>query len=144
MKVCQLGLLVMAMMGTSQAQAADGRPSDATLTAMGLSDLHVMTDREGLTVRGLGFHGASAYGQSFAVVSTLFGSAGSFNGYQASGKHKASGENFSFAGVEIKTGGSHGGYGKKSKSSYGGGHGGMKPRSIQINAFAGGSSTGHR
>src|SRR3989304_5703758 len=98
MKVCQLTLLVVALffgtlLGASQALAAGGLPSDATLAAMGLSELRVMTDGEGLAVRGLGFNGANAYGQSFAVVSTLYGSAGSFNGYNASGKYKASGEN---------------------------------------------------
>jgi hypothetical protein len=149
MKVCQLGLLVVALAVASQAVAADGQPSDATLAAMGLSDLRVMTDSEGLAVRGMGFGGAWAYGQSFAAVSTKFGSAASKNGYSAEGKYKAGGENYSFAGVEVKQGGNHGG-GDYGHSSQGGGcnscggHGGSKPQSFSINAFAGGSSIGYR
>jgi len=152
MKVCLLTLLVAALavgaqLGTSQALAAGGVPSDATLAAMGLADLHVLTDSEGLAVRGLGYSGfgASAFGKSWAVISTPHGSAGSFNGYNAVGNHQASGDNFSFAGVEFQ---SSGGYHGKSKGSYGGnkcnscgGYGGQ-PRSIGI--FSGGSSTGHR
>ncbi len=166
MKVCQLGLLVAALAAASQALAAEGVPSDATLAAMGLANLHVMSDSEGLAVRGLGFNGAWAHGQSFAVVMTPYGSSGSTNGYQAEGKNWASGDNFSFAGVEIKQyGGNHGGgdygnqgsYGNNSKGGYNnskggygggcnscGGYGGGKPQPITISAFAGGWSTGHR
>jgi hypothetical protein len=154
MKVCQLALLVAALvtgalLGASQALAAGGVPSDATLAAMGLADLRVMTDSEGLAVRGLGYSGfgASAFGKSWAVISTPYGSAGSFNGYNAVGNHQASGDNFSFAGVEFQSSGGHGNKNSnKSKGGYGGqpksgGHG-SQPRSIAI--FSGGSSTGHR
>jgi hypothetical protein len=150
MKVFQLSLLVVALfvgalMGAAQALAASGRPSDATLAAMGLADLRVMTDSEGLAVRGLGYNGASAYGKSFAVVASHGAIAGSTNGYKASGKYKASGHNISFAKVEVETesdhgGGNNGGYGN---NSYGGGHGG-KPQSFEIKAIAGGSSSGYR
>ncbi len=150
MKVCQLGLLVVALAAASQAVAADGQPSDATLAAMGLSDLRVMTDSEGLAVRGMGFGGAWAYGQSFAAVSTKFGSAASKNGYSAEGKYKAGGENSSYAGVEVKQGRRQPRRRRLRNSSQGGGcnscggHGGSKPQSFSINAFAGGSSIGYR
>jgi hypothetical protein len=151
MKICPLALLVAALAASSQAVAADGRPSNATLAAMGLENLHVMSDSEGLAVRGLGFSGAKAYGQSFAVVMTPYGSSGSTNGYNAIGKNKASGENFSFAGVEIKQYGGHdngGGYGGGndygSRGSSCNSCGGGKPQSVSISAFAGGSSTGYR
>ncbi len=148
MKVFQLGLLVVALlvgapMGAAQALAASGRPSDATLAAMGLSDLRVMSDGEGLAVRGLGYNGASAYGKSFAVVASHGAIAGSTNSYKASGKYKASGHNLSFAEVEVEVeseGGHGGGHGKK---SYGGGHG-SQPKSFEIKAIAGGSSSGYR
>ena len=83
-------------------------PARRTLAAMGLSDLRVMSDSEGLAVRGLGWSGSSAYGQSFAVVSTKGAVAGSTNGYKSSGKKVAGGANFSFAAVEVSKGG-HGG-----------------------------------
>jgi hypothetical protein len=144
MKVCQLGLLVAALAGVSQAFAADGQPSGATLAAMGLSDLRVMSDHDGLAVRGMGFGGAWAYGQSFAAVSTKYGSSASTNGYSAEGKYQAGGENYSFAGVEVKkSGGSHGGNSCNSCGGYGG-NGGSKPKTWSIGAFAGGSSTGYR
>lgn len=147
MKVSQLTLLVAALVtGASQAIAAGGVPSDATLAAMGLSDLNVMTDSEGLAVRGLGYYGASAFGKSWAVISTPYGSAGSTNGYNAVGNHQASGDNFSFAGVEIQSSGNHNNS-NKSKGGKGGGCNscggyGNQPKSIAV--FSGGSSTGHR
>jgi hypothetical protein len=151
MKVCLLGLTVLALAGASQVWAANGRPSNETLSAMGLSDLKVMTDAEGLSVRGMGWYGASAAGKSFAVVSAYGAMAGSTNGYSAQGKYKASGENESYAGVEVKqSGGYGGGHGNNSYGSSGGGHGssgggyGGKPKSIAIQAYSGGSSTGHR
>jgi hypothetical protein len=140
MKVYQLALLTAAMMGASQALAAGGLPSDATLAAMGLADLHVMSDHDGLAVRGFGYHGgASARGFGWAVVSTPYASAGSVNSYDASGKNKAGGQNSSYAGVEIKSGGNK--YGGKKNSC---GSCGFKPQSSSITAFSGGSSFGFR
>jgi hypothetical protein len=154
MKVCKLSLLVAALLvgaltAASQALAAGGVPSDATLAAMGLTDLRVMTDSEGLAVRGLGYSGfgAAAFGKSWAVISTPHGSAGSFNGYNSVGNYQASGDNFSFAGVEFQQSGGHNN--KSSNKSKGGKSGGgcnscgySQPKSIGI--FSGGSSTGHR
>jgi hypothetical protein len=160
MKVCKLVLALAALVAASPTFAADGRPSNATLAAMGLADLNVISDDAGLAVRGFGFFGAKAYGQSFAVVATKGGAAGSNNGYFATGKKYASGDNFSYAKVEVTKSGGHKGGGKKGggnmggsygNQSYGGsggghgssgGHGGGK--SFSIGAFAGGSSTGYR
>lgn len=156
MKVCQLSLLIAALfvgalLGVSPACAAGGLPSDSTLAAMGLSDLRVMSDSEGLTVRGLGYNGASAAGKSFAVVSSHGATAGSTNSYNAKGNKFAAGANGSYAGVEVETGGGHnngGGYGSSSKGGHGGGHGNdcnvCQPQSIKIKAFSGGSSFGVR
>jgi len=143
MKVFQLSLLVVALASASQASAANGLPSQATLEAMGLSGLNVMTDSEGLAIRGLGYTGASAYGKSWANVSTHYASAGSVNGYNVKGKHLAGGRNESEAEVEIEFKKGHGGgYGdKKSKGGQDGGYG-SKPKSIEISVFAGGSSIG--
>jgi hypothetical protein len=151
MKVCQLCLVLVAMMGASQALAANDLPSQADLAAMGLSGIEVMTDSEALAVRGLGYNGASAYGHSFAFVSSQGSAAGSVNGYKAKGKHFAAGRNESEAELEIKVSGGHngGGYGGNSKSKKpkgghtGGGHCNVcspKPFSISIEASAGGSS----
>ncbi|MGD9632974.1 MAG: hypothetical protein AB7I57_24320, partial [Pirellulales bacterium] len=103
-------------------------------------------------VRGFGYSGANAYGQSFAVVATHGAAAGSTNGYDAKGKKKASGANLSFAGVEIKQGGGHGGGGDHGGGDYGplysqggGGYGGgndCKPKSVKVFAISGGSSYG--
>jgi len=138
MKVCQLGLLAAALVAVgmiSASQAAEGQPSGATLAAMGLSDLRVMSDSEGLAVRGLGWSGSSAYGQSFAVVATKGAVAGSTNGYKSSGKKVAGGANLSFAAVEVSKGG-HGGdcYDEC----------GHQPKSVKVKAIAGGSSIGFR
>jgi hypothetical protein len=147
MKVCQLCLVLVAMMGASQALAANGLPSQADLAAMGLSGIEVMTDSEALAVRGLGFNGTSAYGHSFAFVSSQGSSAGSVNGYKAKGKHFSAGRNESEAELEIEVSGGHnGGYGGNSKKKGGhssGGHCNVcspKPFSVSIEASAGGSS----
>jgi len=70
-------------------------------------------------------------------------SAGSQNGYKASGRHFAVGSNLSFAKIEIAKPGSHGpkggNWGSK-KNSHGGGHGGGKPQIRSIKAVAGGHS----
>jgi hypothetical protein len=132
-----VALFVGALLGAAQAQAAGGQPSDATLAAMGLSELRVMSDSEGLNIRGLGYNGASAYGQSFAVVSSHGATAGSTNGYNAKGKYVAAGHNNSYAGVEVETGGGHGG-GYCDPCSQ------PKPIKVKVKAFAGGSSSGYR
>lgn len=155
MKVCLLGLATLALVGASQVWADNGRPSNETLSAMGLADLQVMSDTEGLSVRGMGWYGASASGKSFAAVAAYGAMAGSTNSYNAKGKYKAGGDTESYAGVEVKQSGGHGG-GHNSYGS-GGGHGssgggygssgggyGGKPKSISIEAFSGGSSGAFR
>jgi hypothetical protein len=135
-------LLVVAM-GASQALAAGGLPSQATLSAMGLAELRVMSDSEGLAIRGLGYSGASAAGKSWASIAGYGAAAGSVNSYNAKGKYLAGGRNESEAELEIKVGDNHnnhgggGGYDNKSK----GGHN-SKPQSIKIEVSAGGSSIG--
>jgi hypothetical protein len=104
------------------AHAIDGQPSRSALQEMGLSGLVTMSDDEALAVRGLGFSSGSlaqASGNSFATINTPLGSAHSQNAYVASGKHSASGDNFSFAGVAVTTS-SH-----KPGRGDGGGYGGM-------------------
>lgn len=161
MKVRYLALVLAALAAAYPAFAAGGRPSDETLAAMGLAGLNVISDDAGLAVRGFGYNGASAYGQSFAVVSSKGAMAGSTNGYKASGKKKAAGANLSFAGVEVKkSGGHHGGdgsYGGQGNYGSGGGygsnggggshgsggsHGGYGGKPVKVFAIAGGSSYG--
>jgi hypothetical protein len=161
MKVRHFALVLAVLAVALPAFAAGGRPSDKTLSAMGLSGLNVISDEAGLAVRGFGYNGASAYGQSFAAVASHKGAAGSTNGYKASGKKKASGANLSFAGIEVKqsgghgSGGSHGGgggsyggqggYGGASSGgsgSSGGSYGGHGGKSVKVFAIAGGSSYG--
>ena len=148
MKVCQLGLLVVALLlgaalGASQALAAGGVPSQATLASMGLADLRVMTDSEGLAIRGFGFQGASAAGKSWASIAGYGASAGSTNSYNANGKNAASGHNVSYAALDIKDGGydGHGGGDYRNNSNCNPCN--SKPQSIKISVIAGGSSGGY-
>src|SRR5262245_43942117 len=73
---------LLAAAWNSAAFAANGLPSRATLNEMGLGGLQIMSDAEGLAVRG---QGAIAYGKSWAVVSAPGASAGSTNGYLSEG-----------------------------------------------------------
>ena len=131
----------IAMLVVSQSvRAEEGRPSQAALEQMGLGGLAVISDEEGMSVRGHGYnHGSThssvnVFGNSFATIQTPLGDAHSENGYAASGKHYASGKNGSWAGVKIVT--SHGtpGHGRP-------GHGGAATTVKSIKFFAGGYSS---
>ena len=136
---------LLAAAWNSSALAANGLPSRATLNEMGLGSLQIMSDTEGLSVRG---QGAIAYGKSWAVVSGPGASAGSTNGYLSQGSHSAEGENLSFAHVSVKSSGGHGNngghddYGKSNKGGSKGG--GSKPINLNLNAISGGSSFGSK
>jgi hypothetical protein len=147
------GAIALVAMICGSASAAD-RPGQAMLDAMGLSGLVVMDDAAAMNVRGFGYSGhkksskssARAYGNSWAKVSGHGAQAGSENGYDSKGKHFAAGANLSVAGIEIETGGGHGGppmNGAKSKGGKGGhgggGHGG-RPTVKSVKVFAGGGS----
>jgi hypothetical protein len=83
----------------SLATADDGRPSRQALEQMGLGSLAVLSDEEGLAVRGHGFQSsAMAFGNSFATFNGMGGGSHSQDAYAASGKHFAKGHSFSFAG----------------------------------------------
>ena len=135
----------------AQVQAEDGRPSRDTLAAMGLGSMAVMSDEEGLAIRGHGYKGGgssvSVFGSSFATINGgSQGGAHSENGYLASGKHKAGGSNSSYAGVVTVTKGGHksgGGYGKPTRNGNygGGGYGNIKVQTTVF--FAGGHSSGY-
>lgn len=119
MKVQTLGccgwmVMFTAVLATLSADARE--PSEEALSQMGLGGLVMMSDDEAMAVRGLGFKSmAKAWGQSWAQVTTKHGSAGSVNGYKAVGRKKASGENFSEAGFEIRFSGGKGGHGDKGR-----------------------------
>jgi hypothetical protein len=165
-----LGVMVSLIAGlTSASFAESGRPSRATLEAMGLGSLAVISDEAATEVRGMGYKGGGSYvrvtGSSFASINGPDGGSHSENSYFAEGKHDAKGSNSSYAGVtDIWIGGGKGkrghgnggmGGGKPrsnggdygSKKSYGGqpggGYGGGKP-SVKIHTrvyFSGGSSS---
>jgi hypothetical protein len=158
MKVQKLGWVAIGLvaMVCAPVSAAD-RPSQATLAAMGLSGMSVMSDVEALNIRGMGFSGhskkgkgkskssARAWGSSFARVSGHGAEAGSQNGYDSQGRHFAAGANLSFAGKLIVSGGGGGGggdWGGDAAVNGGGGHGGHggKPRVKAVVVFAGGGS----
>jgi hypothetical protein len=106
----------------TSAKAAEGISAD-TLSAMGLSGLKVMSDNEGLAVRGMGLtfdgcaqctrgpHAAAAFGNSFATMNLancpncvpIGGSSHSENGYISLGEYYAAGTNFSEAGASLTT-----------------------------------------
>ena len=131
MLACAIGMVAV---GGQVALAIDGQPSRSALAQMGLGGMTVISDNEALAVRGLGFSSGSlaqASGNSFATINTPFGSAHSENAYASQGKHKAGGDNFSFAGFAVTTShpkpgnGGNGGYGGMPGSGGNGGYGGM-------------------
>jgi hypothetical protein len=146
MKCFALACAVVAALG-SWSWAAEGL-NQQTLREMGLGDLAIMSDNEGLAVRGFGYSPVKAYGKSWASVSAKGASAGAENAYSSTGKHKAWGETNSKAGVIITIGGGHGGHGGHgggNNESYGGGGGHKGGGSTKaIIAFSGGSSSAGR
>jgi hypothetical protein len=104
----------------TSAKAAEGISAGA-MSDMGLSALTVMSDSDGLAVRGKGFQGcrscgprgkmapsSKAFGNSFATIQTAecencapSGGSHSENGYLAEGPYAASGENYSEAGATV-------------------------------------------
>lgn len=87
--------LVIALVFLCQALASaeEGLPSQATLKAMGLSDMQVMSDQEALAVRGQGAH---AWGDSYARIGTRADSAETNDNahYNARGKYYAAGGSY--------------------------------------------------
>lgn len=101
--VCAALVVVASMVST--VSAADAI-SKSTLASMGLGSMQVMSDNDGLAVRGLGYRGtyATVWGESTANYQGQT----STNGYEAGAKHKygpssAEGKNLSVAGtVKLK------------------------------------------
>lgn len=134
-----------ALAACHSASAHDGRPSAGALQQMGLGGMAVMSDDESMDVRGMGYgsgpsgySSAKASGNSFATINLgPLGGAHSENSYSSSGKNKAGGDNFSFAGVSISSTsnsgghkppkGGNGGYGNKPPMGGNGGYGGNGP-----------------
>lgn len=130
------------------AQAEQGAPNQATLRAMGLYGMTVLSDRDAMDVRGMGYHGKKSsskvvtFGASYAKVKSHGAEAGTVDGYYAEGKHYAKGVHGSVAGkvtVEV-SGGGHGGGGGGGYPTSSRNGGGGKPK-VTVKAtvvFAGG------
>lgn len=138
---------VFAMSGTTQAEM----PSQATLSAMGLSGIQAMSDSQAMGVRGMGYYApryddkkpsAVAYGHSYAQVSGYGGRASSTDGYRARGKHHARGRNESQARIVITKSGNGGGgdWSQPNNAKQGGGHQGGRPQKQALAVYAGGFS----
>jgi hypothetical protein len=138
-------LSVVSLVAFSPVIYAQGQPSKSDLQQMGLGGMTIVSDEEGMAVRGMGYgmgpsgySSAKASGNSFATINLGdLGGAHSENSYSASGKNKAGGDNFSFAGVSISSTtsngghkppkGGNGGYGNKPPMGGNGGYGGNGP-----------------
>ncbi len=137
MKRCLIVVLAASMLVAfvGVARAEHGMPSQATLRAMGLSGMQVMSDREAMGVRGMGYYSsrekpkAIAFGISYAKVSGHYGArAGTVDVFFAKGKHYAAGAHGSIAGkVIISFGGGGGGFGGGGGGFGGGGGPPMRP-----------------
>ena len=96
----------------SSAQADNGAIDSATLSAMGLSNVQLMSDAEAQEVRGMGYRPrpkkhksfALAFGVSYAHIGGGShgggGSAGTVDGFLAFGNHVAKGDHSSIASIE--------------------------------------------
>jgi len=98
-QVKRIGLMIALLAAfPALASAEDGRPSQATLRAMGLSGMQIMSDVEAAKIRGEGF--AVAGGISWAYIGHHGGKippAAAFDFHFAFGRHYAAGGNHSYA-----------------------------------------------
>jgi hypothetical protein len=139
-------LSVGALLALSPVVGAQGQPSKSDLQQMGLGGMTIVSDEEGMAVRGMGYgmgpsgySSAKASGNSFATINLGdLGGAHSENSYNASGKNKAGGDNFSFAGVSISETSGKGNGGKPPKGGNGG-YGGMGGNGSYGNKPSGGN-----
>lgn len=103
---------IMCLAGS--AQADNGAIDSATLSAMGLGDVQVMSESEAMEVRGMGYRGprprrsmALAFGISFAEIGTDGylggGDAGTLDGFLSYGNNYAAGEHISEAVLSKET-----------------------------------------
>jgi hypothetical protein len=90
-----LSIASVLVLSAAPAFAGQGQVSHQSLTKMGLSGMQLMSDDQGMQVRGLSI--AVAAGGSIATISGEGGHATSVNGYFAAGNHSADGNNVSFA-----------------------------------------------
>jgi hypothetical protein len=90
-----LSVAAVLVLSAAPAFAGQGQVSKNSLAKMGLSGMQVMSDAQGMSVRGTSV--AVVFGISHASISGEGGSASSTNGYFAAGHHSASGANVSFA-----------------------------------------------
>ena len=91
-------VLVAGLVGTAHA----GDVSKSTLNAMGFGNATIMSDADGMEIRGKGTS-ASVWGGSIANYNSYKGDNSSVNGYDAAASHRhgssfAKGSNLSFAG----------------------------------------------
>jgi hypothetical protein len=91
--------LMVALSGS--AMADNGAINSATLNAMGLAGIELMSDDAAMEIRGLGYkRGSLAFGISYATTGGRRGpSAGTLDGYLAHGKYMAMGDHYSEAGM---------------------------------------------
>ena len=112
-----LPALALAVVLSGSALADNGVVSDATLSDMGLAGIQVMSDSEGLAVRGMGFDAhlpelpdyvkpkgkkkpwSMAFGMSYAAINKDGAESATADGFYAKGHYMASGEHFSEAGI---------------------------------------------
>src|ERR1700676_5352349 len=90
-----LSIASVLVLSAAPAMAGDGHLSQKSLAKMGLSGMQVMTDSQGMSVRGTSI--AVVSGSSFSFIEGEGGVAGSHNSYFAAGHNSASGTNVSFA-----------------------------------------------
>jgi hypothetical protein len=96
-----LGIASVVALSVTPSFASEGHVSSQSLAKMGLTNMQVMSDAQGMQVRGLSI--AVVGGFSSATISGVGGTASSSNFYFAAGKHSASGNNASVAGDTTTT-----------------------------------------
>ena len=108
MKKLILVLPVIAVLCFANAVKADnGAIDNATLSAMGLGGVEVISDQEAMKVRGQGFFvgtsAALAFGASFSTIDSPFGATGTVDGFFADGRYHAAGSHQSESVASLTT-----------------------------------------
>ena len=101
LSVCMSAVALMIALSGS-AKAENGAIDRATLNAMGLAGINLLSDDAAMEIRGLGYKpGSLAFGISYAKTGGKGGSAGTLDGFLAKGRYMAMGEHLSEAGTSV-------------------------------------------
>jgi hypothetical protein len=121
----KLGIICLAIVlagGMVATVSAGEHISKSTLNSMGLNGMQLISDHDGLAIRGKGYyHASSSVSVSGSSTANFYGGTTASNSYSANGRTFAAGGSVSVAGGVIGAGGSNGNFFVAGAATFAGG-----------------------